>query len=54
MIMSNEDYIYLYGQLTVDKIPEDIYTKIMVGEDFTTEEEKRIKAIIEKDRATRK
>ena len=47
MIMSTDDYKFLYGKLESSKIPKDIYTKIMEGEDLNAEEETRIKDIIE-------
>lgn len=50
MIMSADDYKYLYGKLESSKIPNDIHTKLMEGEDLTAEEETRIKAIIEKEK----
>ena len=54
MIMSDEDLVYLYTQLTVDKIPEDLYKKLMEAEVYTEEEQERITEIIKKDRETRK
>lgn len=50
MIMSADDYKFLYGKLKSSEIPNDIHTKIMEGEDLTAEEETRIKAIIEKEK----
>ena len=50
MIMSPDDYSFLYGKLESTKIPDDIHTKIMEGEDLNPEEETRIKAIIEKEK----
>lgn len=50
MIMSTDDYKFLYGKLESSKIPNDIHTKLMEGDDLTTEEETRIKAIIEKEK----
>lgn len=50
MIMSPDDYGFLYGKLENSKIPNDIHTKIMVGEDLNSEEEARIKVIIEKEK----
>ena len=49
MIMSADDYKFLYGKLKSSEIPNDIHKKIMKGEDLNTEEETRIKAIIEKE-----
>lgn len=49
-IMSADDYQFLYGKLERSKISNDIYTKIMEGEDLNAEEETRIKAIIEKEK----
>lgn len=45
-ILSPDDYGFLYGQLECNKIPADIYDKIMEGDEFTEEEERRIKNII--------
>ena len=42
-ILSPDDYGFLYGQLECNKIPADIYDKIMEGDEFTEEEERRIK-----------
>lgn len=50
-ILSPDDYGFLYGQLECNKIPADIYDKIMEGDEFTEEEERRIKDIIEKEKA---
>lgn len=50
MIMSADDYKFLYGKLKSSEIPNDIHKKIMKGEDLNTEEETRIKAIIEKEK----
>lgn len=50
-ILSPDDYGFLYGQLGCNKIPTDIYDKIMEGDEFTEEEERRIKDIIEKEKA---
>lgn len=50
-ILSPDDYGFLYGQLEYNKIPADIYDKIMEGDEFTEEEERRIKDIIEKEKA---
>lgn len=50
MIMSPDDYGFLYCKLESAKIPNDIHTKIMEGEDLNSEEEVRIKAIIEKEK----
>lgn len=50
MIMSTDDYQFLYGQLEWYKIPKDIYKKIMEGEDLNVEEEMRIKDIIEREK----
>lgn len=50
MIMSPDDYGFLYGKLEGSKIPNDVHTKIMEGEELTLEEETRIKAIIEKEK----
>lgn len=44
--MTPDDYRLLYGKLHKDQIPDDIYEKIMCGEEFSPDEEKRIKAII--------
>ena len=46
--MSADDYEFLYGKLKSSEIPNDIHKKIIKGEDLNTEEETRIKAIIEK------
>lgn len=51
MIMSVDDYRFLYGKLESSKIPNDIHAKIIEGEDLCAEEETRIKAIIEKEKA---
>ena len=48
MIMSADDYTFLYGKLKSYEIPDDIRQKIMKGEDLNIEEETIIKAIIEK------
>lgn len=50
MIMSNEDYQFMYAKIETYKIPDDILAKIMTGEDFNEEEEIRMKKIIEKER----
>ena len=50
MIMSADNYKFLYGKLKSSEIPNDIHKKIMKGEDLNTEEETRIKAIIEKEK----
>lgn len=50
MIMSPDDYGFLYGKLESEKIPIDIFTKLMAGETLTSEEEAKIKAIIEKEK----
>lgn len=50
MIMSNEDYQFMYAKIETYKIPDDILAKIMTGEDFNEEEEIRMKEIIEKER----
>ena len=50
MIMSTDDYKFLYGKLKSSEIPNDIHKKIMKGEDLNIEEETRIKAIIEKEK----
>lgn len=49
MIMTADDYKFLYGKLKSSKIPNDIHAKLMEGDDLTTEET-RIKAIIEKEK----
>lgn len=49
-ILSSDDWGFLYGKLKVSKIPTGIYEKLMCGDDFTLEEEKQIKKIIEKER----
>ena len=49
-IMSSDDYQFLYGKLESGKIPDDIHTKIIEGEDLDLYEEIRIKAIIEKEK----
>lgn len=50
MIMSANDYEFLYSKLESTKIPNDIHAKIMEGEELSAEEETRIKAIIEKEK----
>ena len=50
MIMSTDDYKFLYGELESSKIPKDIYTKIMEREDLNAEEETRIKEVIEREK----
>lgn len=50
MIMSTDDYKFLYGKLESSKIPNDIHTKIMEGEGLNAEEETRIKDIIEREK----
>ena len=50
MVMSADDYGFLYGKLECYKSPNDIYKKIMEGEELSIEEEIRIKAIIEKEK----
>ena len=50
MVMSGDDYIFLYGKLESSKIPYNIYTKIMDGEGLNAEEEKKMKTIIEKEK----
>lgn len=49
-IMSSDDYQFLYAKLESGKIPDDIHTKIIKGEDLDLHEEIRIKAIIEKEK----
>lgn len=44
--MTPDDYRFLYGKLHKDQIPDEIYEKIMYGEELGPDEEKRIKAII--------
>ena len=46
--MTTDDYIFLYGKLDISKIPDDIHTKIMNGENFSEKDEIRIKSIIER------
>lgn len=48
--MTSDDYQYLYGQLNTDKIPDHMMEKIMIGEDFTEDEELEILSIIEQDK----
>lgn len=50
-VMSADDYKFLYGKLKSSKIPNDIHTKLMEGDELSAEEETRIKAIIEKEKA---
>lgn len=47
-----DDYQYLYGQLinAKAKLSEELYRKLISGEDFTEEEEHKLKKIIEKER----
>lgn len=52
--MTPDDYRFLYGKLHKDQIPDDIYEKIMCGEEFSPDEEKRIKAIIKSSEDARK
>lgn len=49
-ILSADDFGFVYGKLKSSKIPREIYEKIMCGDDFTLEEEKQIKEIIEKEK----
>lgn len=53
MVLTTDDYRFLYGQLECSKIPKVIMDKIMEGDDFTPEEEKQIKQIIETERTIR-
>lgn len=50
MIMSPNDYRFLYSRLETTKIPNDIYHKIMEGECLNSEEEMKIKEIIKKEK----
>ena len=45
-IMKNEDYMYLFSQLTNDKIPQHIKDKIDKDLDFTEEEEREMLDIV--------
>lgn len=48
-IMKNEDYMYLYSQLTNDKIPQHIKEKIEKDLPFTEAEEQEMLDIIKND-----
>lgn len=50
VIMTPDDYRFLYGKLESSKVPKDIHEKIMEGEELNEEEETRIKTIIEKEK----
>ena len=52
--MRNEDYMYLYSQLTNDKIPAHIKDKIEKDVELTDTEESEILNIIRKDRGMKK
>lgn len=49
-ILSADDWRFIYGKLKITKIPSGIYEKLECGDDFTLEEEKQIKEIIEKEK----
>lgn len=48
-IMKNEDYMYLYSQLTNDKIPQHIKEKIEKDLPFTEAEEQEMLDIIKNE-----
>lgn len=50
-IMNNEDYMYLYSQLTNDKIPQNIKEKIDKDLDFTEAEEREILDLVTERRS---
>lgn len=50
-ILSADDWRFIYGKLQTSKIPKDILKKLEYGDDFTLEEEKQIKEIIEKEKS---
>lgn len=46
--LTAEDWQYLYGKLSSDKIPEDLYGKVMECPDMITEnDETRLKKIVD-------
>ncbi len=47
--MTPEDYKFLYSQVDKKKIPNDIYEKIMSGDELNSDEEKQVRKIIEKE-----
>lgn len=47
--MTSEDYKFLYSQLDKNNIPNEIYTKIIHGEELNSDDEKQLKLIIEKE-----
>lgn len=52
-IMKNEDYMYLYSQLTNEKIPQQIKEKIEKNLPFTEKEEQEMLDIINNDKGLR-
>lgn len=48
--MKNEDYMYLYSQLTNNKIPQHIKVKIDKNIVFTAAEEQEVLNIIKSDK----
>lgn len=48
--MTSDDYIFLYSQLSIDKIPLHIKEKIDSGDEFTEVEKQEILKIIRKEK----
>lgn len=51
--MTADDYVFLYSKLDMKKIPKDIQSKILTGDEFTESEEKRLQVIINDARKER-